>query len=171
MAKILDAARKTVWHRMGDVGYLDQRGRLWFCGRKSQRVATSTGTLFTIPCEAVFNTHSGVFRSALVGVLANGEMKPVLCVETERSCRQPWSAIVTGLRQLAQRFPHTQPIAAFLWHPAFPIDIRHNAKIFREKLATWATRRLKDYGWPPPQALAPPPTFDEQFQPTGSQRR
>ena len=53
---------------MGDLGYLDGDGRLWFCGRKSHRVETAAGTLFTIPCEAVFNAHPDVYRTALVGV-------------------------------------------------------------------------------------------------------
>ena len=28
----------TFYHRMGDLGYRDDQGRLWFCGRKSHRV-------------------------------------------------------------------------------------------------------------------------------------
>jgi hypothetical protein len=31
-----------------------------------------------------------------------------------------------------------------LTHHPFPVDIRHNAKIFREKLAVWAAQELKD---------------------------
>ena len=62
LAKIRDGDR--VWHRMGDVGYLDDRGRLWMCGRKSHRVETGEETLFTIPCEAIFNTHPSVHRTA-----------------------------------------------------------------------------------------------------------
>jgi len=42
------------YHRMGDTGYFDELGRLWFCGRKSQRVITDTETLFTICCEGIF---------------------------------------------------------------------------------------------------------------------
>jgi hypothetical protein len=30
-----------------------------------------------------------------------------------------------------------------LMHPAFPVDIRHNAKIGREKLAVWARAELE----------------------------
>src|SRR5262249_15039636 len=69
------------YHRMGDVGYMDASGRLWFCGRKSQRVVTPGGTLFTICCEGVFNAHPAVYRTALVGVRRNGVIEPVLCVE------------------------------------------------------------------------------------------
>jgi len=40
-----------IWHRMGDCGYLDKEGRLWFCGRKAERVQTATGDVFTEPCD------------------------------------------------------------------------------------------------------------------------
>ena len=33
--------RLGFYHRMGDLGYLDEQGRLWFCGRKSHRVVTA----------------------------------------------------------------------------------------------------------------------------------
>lgn len=130
------------YHRMGDVGYLDEQGRLWFCGRKSHRVVTSGGTLFTIPCEAVFNTHPAVFRTALVGVGGTAAVEPVLCVELEAVAReQPQETLRRELLALGARHPHTQGIRRILFHPAFPVDIRHNAKIFREKLAVWAARQ------------------------------
>jgi acyl-coenzyme A synthetase/AMP-(fatty) acid ligase len=128
---------------MGDLGYLDERGRLWFCGRKAHRVATAQGTLYTIPCEAVFNTDARVFRSALVGVRRNGAIEPVLCVELEAAARGgSKEAIAADLRALAARHEHTRGIGTFLFHPAFPVDVRHNAKIFREKLAVWAAGEL-----------------------------
>jgi acyl-coenzyme A synthetase/AMP-(fatty) acid ligase len=129
---------------MGDLGYRDGRGRIWFCGRKSHRVVTPDGTLFTIPCEAVFNTHPEVARTALVGVGPRGAMRPVLCVEP---LRRPGRADLDRLRRellaLGASWPHTGSIATILFHPSLPVDIRHNAKIFREKLATWAARRLR----------------------------
>jgi acyl-coenzyme A synthetase/AMP-(fatty) acid ligase len=129
---------------MGDLGYLDDRGRLWFCGRKSQRVVTPHGTLYTIPCEGVFNTHPHVLRSALVSVRCGTTTVPVICVELDRS--QPagvdTAQLVRELTILAQSHEHTRSILRFLVHPNFPVDIRHNAKIFREKLAEWARRRL-----------------------------
>ncbi len=56
------------WHRMGDVGYLDDAGRFWYCGRKSHRVETQRGPLYTERVEAVFSHLACVKRSALVGV-------------------------------------------------------------------------------------------------------
>jgi acyl-CoA synthetase (AMP-forming)/AMP-acid ligase II len=130
-------------HRMGDVGYFDDQGRLWFCGRKSQRVVTAEETLFTIPCEAVFNTHPDVFRTALVGVNRHGSVEPVLCVEREPERPQKSDdTLRQELLAIATAHPHTRRINTILFHPAFPVDIRHNAKIFREKLAVWAARRL-----------------------------
>jgi acyl-CoA synthetase (AMP-forming)/AMP-acid ligase II len=144
LAKIADRGRSLIYHRMGDVGYLDDRGRIWFCGRKSHRVVLPDVTLFTIPCEAIFNTHPDVFRSALVGVERGGEMMPLICIEpARRLSRDEEERVRNELLEQGARFPHTRRIRAILFHPAFPVDIRHNSKIFREKLAEWAGRRLR----------------------------
>lgn len=140
LAKIRGAGGE-IYHRMGDVGRKDAAGRLWFCGRKSHRVTTAGGTLFTIPCEAVFNAHPQVRRSALVGVGAAGAQTPVLCVEPEPGT--PVTAEFTAqLLALGAAQAHTKDIRTVLFHPGFPVDIRHNAKISRETLAAWAARRL-----------------------------
>ena len=142
LAKITDGA--TVWHRMGDVGYLDALGRLWFCGRKSQRVVTERGTLFTIPCEAIFNQHPCVRRTALVGVGERGRQRPVLCVELEPEARHlDRHGLTQELLELGAGSALTRDIRTVLYHPAFPVDVRHNAKIFRERLAAWAAERLR----------------------------
>ncbi len=161
-AKIMEWASGRIWHRMGDLGYVDSKGRLWFCGRKTQRVMTSRGTLFTIPCEAIFNTHPAVFRSALVGIPAYADLQPVICIELDPTEFRPKLNQLEGeLLALAQSHQHTKAITTVLFHPAFPVDIRHNSKIFREKLAVWAAKMLKNRHWS--GALAPitaPPLYD-----------
>jgi acyl-CoA synthetase (AMP-forming)/AMP-acid ligase II len=143
LAKIIDSNTGRILHRMGDLGSIDDKGRAWFCGRKSQRVVTAEGTLFTIPCEVVFNQHPRVRRSALVGVARNGVIQPVLCVEVEKNPPPIDLERLKGeLLALGAARPHTQKIQTVLFHPSFPVDIRHNAKIFREKLAQWAARKL-----------------------------
>lgn len=132
----------SVRHRMGDLGYLDPQGRVWFCGRKAHRVVTPAETLFTIPCEAVFNTHADVYRCALVGVSRNGVTFPVLCVELEPQPAKHKDQIKLDLLELAAAHQHTGRIRTFLFHPSLPVDIRHNSKIFREKLAVWADKEL-----------------------------
>lgn len=142
MSKIYDPAGGGFFHRMGDLGGKDEDGRVWFCGRKSHRVVTPEETLFTIPCEAVFNTHPAVFRTALVGIGEKGRQLPVLCVELEKGAKVDQEKVRRELLAIADAHIHTRGITTILFHPAFPVDIRHNAKIFREKLAVWAARRL-----------------------------
>jgi len=142
LAKIADG--EAVRHRMGDLGYFDEQGRLWFCGRKSQRVRTAEETLFTVPCESVFNTHPEVFRTALVGVGEDEAKVPVLCVELEDGVgRGQHQRMRTELLDLGAGFEHTKGIRTVLFHPAFPVDIRHNAKIGRGALAEWAASKVK----------------------------
>ncbi len=135
-----------VWHRMGDVGYLDEQDRFWFCGRKAHRVRTAQGVMYTIPCEAIFNRHPAIYRSALVGVGSPGQQRPVVIAEpwpehlpTTRGERR---RLLTELRELAARHPLTASIRDIFLRPKLPVDIRHNAKIFREKLAVWAASRV-----------------------------
>ncbi|MDR1872912.1 MAG: AMP-binding protein [Deltaproteobacteria bacterium] len=134
----------VVWRRMGDLGWQDAQGRLWFCGRKSQRVVSAQGTLFTVCCESIFNNHPKVRRSALVGVGPAGQKKPVMVIEPKtRLKRGEWPILVAELKKLGQANPRTRSIEIFLKKDAFPMDIRHNAKIGREKLAVWAAKRLE----------------------------
>jgi acyl-CoA synthetase (AMP-forming)/AMP-acid ligase II len=144
LTKIADGS--DLWHRMGDAGYLDQQDRFWYCGRMAHRVETPAGPMYTVPCEAIFNRHPHVRRSALVGVGRPGSQRPVMILEP-RPGRMPKSAqqregFLAEIRELASTSPLTSPIRDFLLHPTFPVDIRHNAKIFREKLAVWAERQL-----------------------------
>lgn len=142
IAETLADGSTRIVHRMGDVGYFDAQGRLWFCGRKTQRVETAQGPLYTEQVEPVFNTVPGVARSALVGVGAAGRQVPVLCVELQRG-QSDSPALHDALRRHAQARVPAAHLQHFLVHPAFPVDIRHNAKIGREKLAAWAGSELE----------------------------
>jgi acyl-coenzyme A synthetase/AMP-(fatty) acid ligase len=142
LAKIRDG--KDIWHRMGDLGWADTKGRIWFCGRKSHRVQTPTGTLYTIPCEAIFNNHPNVLRSALVGVGEPPNQKPVIIIQT----RQEGSSVhgkdmEQELLDMAAKNLLTKDIDTILFHSDFPVDIRHNAKIYREQLAVWAEKKMR----------------------------
>ncbi len=143
--KVVDGEK--IWHRMGDVGYLDDRDRFWFCGRKSHRVRTIHGPLFTEPCEAILSDHPTVHRTALVGIGQADQQRPVAIVE-------PWpekrpknrvdsEELVKQMLALAQGNPTTTGIHDVLIYPTrLPTDIRHNAKIFRELLGPWAQKQL-----------------------------
>ncbi|HVI00916.1 MAG TPA: fatty acid CoA ligase family protein [Enhygromyxa sp.] len=139
-AKIRDG--EHIWHRMGDVGWRDDRGRIWFCGRKAHRVRVGDETMFTDSTEKVFDAHPQVFRSALVGPSAG----PTLCVELEPGTVRAWAEIEAELRSLAADHPGLDRIRHYLRYDrrgGFPVDIRHNAKIGREQLREWAEERLR----------------------------
>ncbi|MEV0306265.1 fatty acid CoA ligase family protein [Nonomuraea fuscirosea] len=124
-------------HRMGDLGRLDEQGRLWFAGRKSERVRTADGDLYTDQVEPVFNGLVGVRRTALVGVGPAGAQIPVLCVECEPgTSRRERREIVERVRA------HGPDLGEVLPHRGFPMDVRHASKIRRPLLARWAAREL-----------------------------
>jgi acyl-CoA synthetase (AMP-forming)/AMP-acid ligase II len=146
LSKIQDSS--DFWHRMGDVGYFDGAGRLWFCGRKAHRVVLRDGVMYTVCCEAITNNHPGVFRSALVGVPGgDGYQRPVMVVELNPDAVTDREIICSELTQLCREHELTARIETILVHHSFPVDIRHNAKIFREKLAVWAERQLAGTRW------------------------
>ncbi len=145
LSKIADG--ESFWHRMGDVGRIDEHNRFWFCGRKSQRVIAGDQTLFTVPCESIINTHPAVYRSGLVGLGPARQQQPAIIVE-------PWpehwprgktrrERLLREIRGLAGQHDLTRPIRYFLLKRRLPVDIRHNSKIFREQLRSWAGRRVK----------------------------
>ena len=143
-AKIYDGDK--VWHRMGDVGYRDALGQLWFCGRKAHRVETAQGVMFPIPCEAIFNEHPSIMRSALVGIGDRPRQEPVMVVELEPGTKlegHEEASLKAELLELAASCEHTRPIRHVLIHEGFPVDIRHNIKIDREILAHWAAEQLR----------------------------
>ncbi len=143
LADATTSAARGLSQRVAEANVDDDHGRLWFCGRKAHRVVTEDKTYFTIPVERVLNTHPDVRRTALVGIKRGGEVIPVICVELHPD--EPHitiDQITADLKELAAKYDHTQGITEFLRHDGFPMDVRHNAKIFREQLAAWAGTKL-----------------------------
>ena len=141
--------QETIWHRMGDVGYLDEHDRFWYCGRKSHRVIMNDSTLFTEPIEAVVNTHPSIYRSALVPRGQAPNQQAVVIVEPWPQHRQ---SVLRNLpnqqqawRELLQTAHPNTNIDEFIVYPTkLPTDIRHNSKIFREQLTEWLRRNPPD---------------------------
>ncbi|MDR1496821.1 MAG: AMP-binding protein [Puniceicoccales bacterium] len=152
LAKI-PAPDGSIWHRMGDLGRFDDRGRLWFLGRKAELVTTPDGHLYTESCEAIFNTHPSVHRSALIGLGETGSQEPAIVIEPFPD-QFPRNAaartrLISELTELGSRHAPTRKIARFLFEKKFPVDTRHNAKIHRLTLRRKWSARL---GFPLPAA-------------------
>jgi acyl-CoA synthetase (AMP-forming)/AMP-acid ligase II len=139
-AKIIENGK--LWHRVGDVGYFDQEGNLWFLGRKSHRVKVDdTTTHYSIQVEAIFNQHKDIRRSALIGIKKNSFITPALVIERHDGQTSMSEAFEKDLKALALSSAHTRMISDFYLHPSFPVDVRHNIKIDRLKLAMWAQQK------------------------------
>ncbi len=144
MAKIPDG--DSFWHRMGDTGYFDDQGRLWFCGRKAHIVHTTQGPLYSVRCEAIFNQHPRIYRSALTGLGSRGQQRPVIVAEPEAGQFPTTEAAKTALRhellELGNQNALTASIQDIVFHESLPVDTRHNVKINREKLSEWVARQV-----------------------------
>lgn len=145
LAKIADGP--AIWHRLGDVGYLDAEGRFWYCGRKNHRIETAEGTLFSVPSEEIFNIHPDVARSAVVGIGPAGGATPLVIIEPSLTLlkkhgknwsRESYRQLQSALLQRASEYEVTRSIKQVLFHASLPVDVRHNSKINRELLAEWA---------------------------------
>lgn len=143
-AKILDRRQDppVVWHRLGDLGYQDAAGRLWFCGRKAHRVESASGLLYSNPVEEVAVLHPAVARAALLGIGERGSQEPVIALELKADNKADLKSVAAEVRAALAGRPFAAPIQRVLFHPAFPVDVRHNAKIQNEVLARWASERL-----------------------------
>ena len=128
---------------MGDVGYLDEQGRLWFCGRKVERVVSDDGKIYyTDCCEAIFNVHPQVFRSALIQYKRGSSVVPAVVIEPKvvPSSRREKMALLDSVKALGKKFETTRDIDHFFLYKHFPVDVRHNAKIHRLALSRYFSK-------------------------------
>jgi acyl-coenzyme A synthetase/AMP-(fatty) acid ligase len=124
------------WHRTGDVGHLDDKGRLWIEGRMPHVIATSDGPVTPVGAEQSIERVDGVGRAAVVGVGPQGLRQCVAVIETTEGARR--AALADPELTTAIRESTDLPIAAVLQVRALPTDIRHNSKIDRSRLSAWA---------------------------------
>ncbi len=126
------------WHRMGDVGYIGTDGCLYYCGRKSHVVEADDKLYYSVPVENLFDGVKDVARVALVSVHG----APAIVIEPDPGawpdCDSGRKEILTRVRERSLSSPLTSSIKNFYLHPAFPVDRRHNAKVYRDRLGTWA---------------------------------
>ena len=123
-----------VWHRSGDVGHLDDAGRLWVEGRAVHNIDSPTGVITSVPVERLVETSLELARVAAVGVGPAGRQQLVVVVEESHGADGLASTDLTA----RVRSVVNHPVAAVLIRRSLPVDIRHNAKIDRTAVAGWA---------------------------------
>jgi acyl-CoA synthetase (AMP-forming)/AMP-acid ligase II len=132
-AKIYEA--HDVWHRMGDLGWMDESGRLWFCGRQVHSFSFEGQIYYSIRTEAPFNLHPGIKRTALIRLGNDSEYRPALAIE-RKDHRTHLSAserqlFLNDLQKIARSSTESRAIKDFFLVKEFPVDVRHNIKIDR----------------------------------------
>ena len=133
------SSRDAGWHRSGDVGHLDAAGRLWVEGRLQHVITTADGPLTPVGVEQRIEAGSAVTAAAVVGVGPAGTQQAVAVVVPTSHARV--GLVASGLAS-AVRAAAGVRLAAVLGIDALPVDIRHAAKIDRQRLARWAERAL-----------------------------
>jgi acyl-coenzyme A synthetase/AMP-(fatty) acid ligase/pimeloyl-ACP methyl ester carboxylesterase len=130
------SSREPGWHRTGDVGHLDESGRLWVEGRLVHVVTTPDGVVTPVGVEQRVERLDGVRAAAVVGVGPVGTQAAVVVVVPEgRLRRGPVAdlALTDRVRQVAGT-----EVAAVLVRRSLPVDIRHASKVDRLAVARWA---------------------------------
>lgn len=130
-AKIKDG--NDLWHRMGDMGYLDDNGVLWFCGRKKHVIEFKSKKYYPVQIESIFNQHPKISRSALV--THKTTKKPVLIIQRKDETNEIEPMFLMDLKNIGQKNDKTKIVDDFIVQNKFPLDTRHNIKIDRIKLA------------------------------------
>jgi acyl-coenzyme A synthetase/AMP-(fatty) acid ligase len=131
------ASRDQGWHRTGDVGHLDEAGRLWIEGRLVHVIVTADGPVTPVGLERRVEAIPAVTRGAAVGIGPHGAQQVVIVVETASGSN---GLAPDGLRDAVRKVVGEVP--AVLAVSALPVDIRHNSKIDRLRLGRWAQRVL-----------------------------
>jgi acyl-CoA synthetase (AMP-forming)/AMP-acid ligase II len=133
-----ESTRDIGWHRTGDVGHLDDEGRLWIEGRLGHLIATADGVVTPVGVERVIAQVPDVTLAAAVGVGPVGAQVVVAVVQAPRI--HPGAAPLELID--AVRESTSIPICAVLVVRELPVDIRHNSKIDRTRVAAWAAHVL-----------------------------
>lgn len=135
------SSRDRGWHRTGDVGQLDERGRLWIGGRLAHVITTADGPVAPVAIEQAAQRLPRIRQAACVGVGPCGaQVVVIVCVLEQAASARGGLADLDLLDEL--RSVCDVDIAAVLLREDLPVDIRHRSKIDRAALAVWASERL-----------------------------
>jgi acyl-CoA synthetase (AMP-forming)/AMP-acid ligase II len=105
----------AVWHRTGDLGKLDQQGRLWLLGRASALIEDARGVVYPFAVECAARQVPGLRRAAILAL----DGKRILALEADSTV-----SAVDVQAQISWANVDAVKIMRVM-----PVDKRHNAKI------------------------------------------
>lgn len=124
----------TIWHRLGDVGYLDAKGRIWLVGRVNQLIPFDGRTLYPIQAEAIVHQLPFVEKAALLSQSGRLILAVTPTAWESAKERRTWEEALHQHMAL-----NGMPLERVHVVRKMPVDPRHNVKIDYAKLR----RRLK----------------------------
>ena len=136
------SVRDSGWHRTGDVGHLDDDGRLWVEGRLVHVITTAPGPVTPVGIEQAVEQLEAIDKAAAVGVGPVGNQ--VIALVVEAPSLRPVVAPIDVMEQIRSRVE--VPVVAVLVTRELPVDIRHNSKIDRARVSEWASKVLAGDG-------------------------
>ncbi|MEO8851836.1 MAG: alpha/beta fold hydrolase, partial [Allobranchiibius sp.] len=145
------STRYRGWHRTGDVGHLDNQGRLWVEGRMPHLITTADAVLTPVGIEQRVESIVGVQAAAAAGVGPTGAQVVAVVVVADAPARV--SARLRSRRSLGLRLAASDltdavrrvagaPVAAVLVADRLPLDIRHASKVDRSEVSRQTARLL-----------------------------
>jgi len=134
-------------HRTGDIGQLDDEGRLWVGGRLAHIIVSADGPIAPVAAEQQIETLPQVAMAAVVGVGPVGAQVSVavvtltgqgMTVQADARVSAPMAslALIDEIRGALKTL--SIDIAAVLISERLPVDRRHNSKVDRSGVAAWA---------------------------------
>lgn len=144
LSKIKD--KDKYWHRTGDIGFTDEKNRLWYMGRKEDIIYCPNKMLFTIPIETLYDNYYKINKSALIGLGNKPNQIPVIIIQPYKKYypknKNAYNEFVNEVILMKKSYHILNEIKHVLFHPSLPLDIRHNSKILRKELISFAKERL-----------------------------
>lgn len=128
--KILDEANR-VWHRTGDLAYIDQKNNLWIVGRVNNAIERKSKYYFPVQAEVLLKRMTFTHRCAFLG-LPNDELgqATVAAIELSKELELSTFDFNSAKKEIHRIFSKNKiPVDHIKFVKEIPMDPRHHSKV------------------------------------------